>query len=59
MPKPIEKMDALAYESSDLKEGAKQYGMTVQSSPLFAKKVVQKVWPPIVKLCKRRLVMKY
>lgn len=34
----IEKMDALAYESSDLSEGAKQYDMTVQSSPLFAKK---------------------
>lgn len=33
----IEKMDALAYESSDLSEGAKQYGMTVQSSALFAK----------------------
>lgn len=33
----VEKMDALAYESSDLKEGAKQYAMTVQTSPLFAK----------------------
>lgn len=33
----IEKMDALAYESSDLTEGAKQYGMSVQTSPLFGK----------------------
>jgi peptidyl-prolyl cis-trans isomerase D len=33
----IEKMDALAYESSDLSEGAKQYGMSVQTSPLFGK----------------------
>ncbi len=34
----IEKMDALAYESSDLAEGAKQYGLTVQASELFSKK---------------------
>ena len=34
----IEKMDALAYESSDLSEGAKQYGLTVQASELFTKK---------------------
>ena len=33
----VEKMDALAYESSDLKEGAKQYTMTLQTSPLFSK----------------------
>ena len=33
----VEKMDALAYESSDLKEGAKQYVMTLQTSPLFSK----------------------
>ena len=33
----VEKMDALAYESSDLKEGAKQYSMTLQTSPLFSK----------------------
>lgn len=33
----IEKMDALAYESADLSEGAKQYGMSVQTSPLFSK----------------------
>ncbi|MCP5176250.1 MAG: SurA N-terminal domain-containing protein [Moraxellaceae bacterium] len=33
----IEKMDALAYESSDLSEAAKQYNLTVQVSPLFAK----------------------
>lgn len=34
----IEKMDALAYESSDLEEGAKLYGLTVQASELFGKK---------------------
>jgi len=33
----VEKMDALAYESSDLSEGAKQYGLSVQTSPLFGK----------------------
>jgi peptidyl-prolyl cis-trans isomerase D len=31
----VEKMDALAYESSDLTEGAKQYGLTIQTSALF------------------------
>jgi peptidyl-prolyl cis-trans isomerase D len=34
----VEKIDALAYESSDLSEAAKQYGLTVQVSPLFGKK---------------------
>ncbi len=34
----IEKMDALAYESSDLTEAAKQYNMTIQVSSLFSKK---------------------
>jgi len=33
----IEKVDALAYESSDLSEVAKQYGISVQTSPLFGK----------------------
>lgn len=33
----VEKMDALAYESADLSEGAKQYGMSVQTSSLFGK----------------------
>ncbi len=33
----VEKMDALAYESSDLQEGAKQYALTIQTSPLFTK----------------------
>ncbi|PTQ90325.1 SurA N-terminal domain-containing protein [Agitococcus lubricus] len=34
----VEKMDALAYESADLQEGAKQYGIAIQTSPLFTNK---------------------